>query len=49
MMKAKPKELDRLAEFGVFETVDTLVALAKNGVTTRRELDHREDRTRAMQ
>ena len=29
MMKAKQKELDRLAEFGAYETVDLQVALRK--------------------
>ena len=40
--KAKQKELDRLAEFGVY-TVDILVALGKTRVATRWELDHRKD------
>ena len=31
--KAKLKELDRLAEFGVYETVDILVVLGKKRVT----------------
>ena len=47
MIHAKQKELDRHAEFGVFEIVDILVALGKKRVTTRWELDNRKDGTRA--
>ena len=42
--KAKLKELDRLAEIGVHETVDLHVALGKKRVTTA---DHRKDGIRA--
>ena len=41
--KAKQKELNRLAEFGVYETVEILVPLGKKRVTTLWELDHRKD------
>ena len=41
--KAKLKELDRLAEFGVYETVDLHVAFGKKRVTTRWDLDRRKD------
>ena len=41
--KAKLKELDRLAEIEVYETVDLHVALGKKRVTTRWDLDHRKD------
>ena len=37
-MKAKQKELDRLAEFGVYEAVGILVAQGKKRVTRRWEL-----------
>ena len=47
MTKAKQKELDRLAEFGVHETVDLHVALGKKRVTTRWDLDPRKDGIRA--
>ena len=43
-MKAKQKDLDRLAEFAVYKTVDISVALVKKQITTRWELDHRKDR-----
>ena len=42
-MKAKLKELERLAEFGVYETVDMRTALGKKRVTPRWDLDHRKD------
>ena len=45
--KAKLKELDRLAECGVYQTVDLRVALQKNRITTRWEVDDRKNRTRA--
>ena len=41
-MRAKQKELDRLAEIGVYETVDIFVALGKERDTTRWELDRRK-------
>ena len=44
---AKLKVLDRLAEFGVYETVDLQVALGKKRVTTRWHTDHRKDGIRA--
>ena len=47
MSKAKQKELDRLAEFGVYETLDIRVDLGKKRVQTRWELDHRKDEIRA--
>ena len=40
-MKAKLKELDRLAVFGMYETVDGHVALGKKRETTRWHLDQR--------
>ena len=43
MTKAKQTELDRLAEFGVYETLEVHVALGKKRVTTRWELDHRTE------
>ena len=45
--KAKLKELDRLAEFGVHETVDVHTGLGKKRVTSRWDLDHRKDGVRA--
>ena len=42
-MKVKLKVLDRLAEFGVYETVDLQVALGKKGVTTHWHTDHSKD------
>ena len=47
MTKAKQKELYRLAEFGVCETLDLHVVLGKKRVTTHWELDHRKDGIRA--
>ena len=47
MTKAKQKELDRLAEFEVYETVDLCVALGKKRGATREEQDHRQDGIRA--
>ena len=38
--KAKLKELDRLAEFGVYEIVDMHTALGKKRATTHWDLDH---------
>ena len=46
-IKAKQKELDRLAEFGVNETEDIPAALGKKRVATRRESDHKKDGIRA--
>ena len=45
--KAKLKELERLAEFGMHEVVDMHTALGKKRVTTRWNLDHRKDGMRA--
>ena len=45
--KAKLKELDRLAEFGVYDKVDMRTALGKKRVTTRWDLDHKKDGIRA--
>ena len=45
--KAKLKELNQLAEFGVYEMVDIHTALGKKRVTTRWDLDHRKDGIRA--
>ena len=45
--KAKPKELDRHAEFGVHVTVDMHTALGKKRVTTRWDLDRKKDGIRA--
>ena len=45
--KAKLKELDRLAEFGVYEIVKMHRALGKKRVTTRWDLDCRKDGIRA--
>ena len=45
--KAKLKELDRLAEFGVCEIVDMNTPLGKKRVTTRWDLDRRNDEIRA--
>ena len=42
-MKVKLKVLDRLAEFGVYETVDLHVALGKKEVTTHWHTDHSKD------
>ena len=47
-MKAKLKELDRLAEFGVHETVDLQVAFGKERVTTRWHIDHRKEGIREL-
>ena len=41
--KAKQTKLDRLEEFAVYETASIPVALGKKRVTTRWELDHRQD------
>ena len=46
-MKAKLKELERLAEFGVCQIVDMHTVLGKKRVTTRWDLDHRKDGIRA--
>ena len=46
-MKVKLKVLDRLAEFGVYETVDLQFALGKKRATTRSRTDHRTDGIRA--
>ena len=46
-MEAKLKELDRLAEFALCETVDLQVALGMKRVTTRWHTDHRTDGIRA--
>ena len=46
--KAKLKELERLAEFGVHEIVDMHTALGKKRVTTRWDLDNRKDGIRAQ-
>ena len=46
-MKAKLKELDRLAEFGVYEPGDLQVVLGKKRVTSRWHIDRRKDGTRA--
>ena len=46
-MKGKLKELDRLAEVGVHETVDLQVALAKKRATTSWHIDHRKGGIRA--
>ena len=45
--KAKLEELDRLAEFGVCETVDLPVALGQKRVTTRWDLDRRKRRNQS--
>ena len=42
-MQAKLRELDRLAEFGVYETVDLQVDLAKKRSTTRWHMYYRKD------
>ena len=44
---AKKKKLDRLEEFAVYETAFIPVALGKKRVTTRWELEHRQDGIRA--
>ena len=44
---AKLEELNRLAEFEVYETMDLHVALGKKRATTRWDLDRRKDGIRA--
>ena len=46
-METKLKELDRLAQFGVYETVDLHVALEKKRLSTRWHTDHTVDGIRA--
>ena len=46
-MEAKLKELDRLAVFGVYETVDLQVALGKKREMTPWHIDHRKKGIRA--
>ena len=46
-MKAKQKERDRLAEIGVYETVDIFVALVKERVTTSWELGPQKGRNQS--
>ena len=45
--KAKLKELDRLAELGVYESVGLHVTLGKKRLTTRWHLDRSKDGIRA--